>query len=292
MPKDRRSRSVSFDRASPFPSRSSNCRSPLPVASDFQKWDEIRCPVCMEHPHNAVLLLCASHDKGCRPFMCDTSYRHSNCLDQYRKPKLSCPLCRGVVSGSKVVEAARKHMNTKARSCSSESCGFAGAYSELRKHARTEHPLVRPSEADPERERDWRRLEQQRDLGDLFSTMQSAFGGEEDDYAFLADGGEFGGLLPFPTITFFLVLRFRGTGGLSSSTGWSNGRRGSSRSSRSRRGMGRVLWGESIVESEAGGRDRSDADDGEDVPSPSRRRQRRTRRQLTMVDDDDENIIM
>lgn len=207
-------------------------------------------------------------------------------------------------------------MNTKARSCSTESCGFSGAYGDLRKHARTDHPLVRPSEADPERERDWRRLEQQRDLGDLFSTMQSALGGEEDGFAFLADGGEFGGLIPFPTITFFLVLRFRGTGGLSRSTGWSNGRRGSSRSLRSRRGRGRVLWGESIVEAEAGGRDRSDADDGDDVddydyvddedddnddndddgggeevPSASRRRQRRTRRQLRMVDDDGDIIL-
>ncbi|XP_020593387.1 uncharacterized protein LOC110034959 [Phalaenopsis equestris] len=336
MPKERRSRSVSFDRPSPFPSRSTNHLrhsplpsssrnppgSPRPAAADFQQWDEIRCPVCMEHPHNAVLLLCASHEKGCRPFMCDTSYRHSNCLDQYRKaikaslpadskPNLSCPLCRGVVSGSKVVEAARKHMNSKERSCSTETCGFSGAYSELRKHARTEHPLERPSEADPERERDWRRLEQQRDLGDLFSTMQSTLGGEEDGFAVLSDGGDFGGLLPFPTITFFLVLRFRGTGGLSSSVGWSNGRRGSSRSSRSwRRRVGRVLWGESIVDAELDGRDRSDGDDGDDVdddydygldehgaidgnddngggeeaPSGSRRRQRQTRRHLRMDD--------
>lgn len=204
-------------------------------------------------------------------------------------------------------------MNAKARSCSTESCGFFGAYSELRKHARTEHPLVRPSEADPERERDWRRLEQQRDLGDLFSTMQSALGGEEDGFTFLADGGDFGGLFPFPsTITFFLVLRFRGTRGLSSSAEWSNGRRGSSRSSRSWRRRGRVLWGESIVEAEAGGRVRSDHDDGDDidndydqyddedngndgnddggggeqVSNASRQRQRRTRRQLRMVDDD------
>ncbi|KAK8962348.1 hypothetical protein KSP40_PGU006714 [Platanthera guangdongensis] len=259
MPKERRSRSVSFDRASPLPSRSSSRRrnsplpsssrnpprSPRPAANDVKEWDETRCPVCMDHPHNAVLLHCTSHEKGCRPFMCDTSYRHSNCLDQYRKaldvsmdetpeaskPRLSCPLCRGIVSGWKVVEAARKHMNAKARSCSTESCGFMGAYSEIRKHARTEHPLIRPSETDPGRQRDWRRLEQQRDLGDLFSTMQSVLGGEDDGLTFLADGGEFGSLIPLPSITLFLVLRFRGTGGLGSSTGWSSARRGSSRSS-------------------------------------------------------------
>ncbi|XP_073390889.1 uncharacterized protein [Physcomitrium patens] len=50
-----------------------------------KEWEEATCPVCMEHPHNAVLLICSSYAKGCRPYMCDTSYRHSNCLDQYRK---------------------------------------------------------------------------------------------------------------------------------------------------------------------------------------------------------------
>ncbi|KAG0484781.1 hypothetical protein HPP92_008860 [Vanilla planifolia] len=219
MPKDRRSRSVSFDRSSPFTSGSFKRRrcSPHPFSSssasgvsspsintphsvalaskDLEKWDEVRCPVCMEHPHNAVLLVCTSHDKGCRPFMCDTSYRHSNCLDQYRKSfdgvaeaeieveskvELSCPLCRGVVSGWKVIEPARKYMNTKARSCSTESCRFVGVYRELRRHARMVHPLVRPSAANPERQRDWRRIERQRDIGDLFSSMQSALVGGED----------------------------------------------------------------------------------------------------------------
>ncbi|KAL8170203.1 hypothetical protein V2J09_022007 [Rumex salicifolius] len=53
-----------------------------------KEWDEASCPICMEHPHNAVLLLCSSHEKGCRPYICDTSYRHSNCLDRYRKLKM------------------------------------------------------------------------------------------------------------------------------------------------------------------------------------------------------------
>ncbi|KAE8730599.1 hypothetical protein F3Y22_tig00002919pilonHSYRG00229 [Hibiscus syriacus] len=47
--------------------------------------DEVSCPICMEHPHNAVLLLCSSHEKGCRSYICDTSYRHSNCLDRFKK---------------------------------------------------------------------------------------------------------------------------------------------------------------------------------------------------------------
>ncbi|VFQ86300.1 unnamed protein product [Cuscuta campestris] len=51
----------------------------------YKEWDEASCPICMDHPHNAVLLLCSSHDKGCRSYICDTSYRHSNCLDRFKK---------------------------------------------------------------------------------------------------------------------------------------------------------------------------------------------------------------
>lgn len=47
--------------------------------------DEVSCSICMDHPHNAVLLLCSSHEKGCRSYICDTSYRHSNCLDRFKK---------------------------------------------------------------------------------------------------------------------------------------------------------------------------------------------------------------
>ncbi|KAG0493999.1 hypothetical protein HPP92_004993 [Vanilla planifolia] len=285
MPKSRRSRSVSVDRRSPFPCRSlkrrrysppatpapatassssrNPPRSPALVTKGVKEWDDVRCAVCMEHPHNAVLLICASHDKGCRPFMCDTSYRHSNCLDQYRKScdaaavesaeskdKLSCPLCRGIVSGWKVVDSARKYMNAKSRSCSTESCGFAGAYCELRKHARMVHPLVRPSEADPERQKDWRRMEQQRDLGDLFSTMQSAFGGDDEGLGFVGGDEAVGNYLSFPSFTFLLVLRLQGSGRLSGSRR-SSGRRGSSRSTRSHRGRAVSHWGESIRDTEA-----------------------------------------
>ncbi|CAM8888907.1 unnamed protein product [Rhodiola kirilowii] len=52
--------------------------------------DEALCPICMDHPHNAVLLLCSAHEKGCRSFICDTSYRHSNCLDRFKKLSVNC----------------------------------------------------------------------------------------------------------------------------------------------------------------------------------------------------------
>ncbi|KAG6670928.1 hypothetical protein I3843_Q027500 [Carya illinoinensis] len=55
------------------------------ICALHKELDEVLCPICMDHPHNAVLLLCSSHDKGCRSYICDTSYRHSNCLDRYKK---------------------------------------------------------------------------------------------------------------------------------------------------------------------------------------------------------------
>lgn len=54
-----------------------------------KEWDEASCPICMDHPHNAVLLVCNSHDKGCRSYICDTSYRHSNCLDRFKKLRVN-----------------------------------------------------------------------------------------------------------------------------------------------------------------------------------------------------------
>ncbi|KAL6614928.1 hypothetical protein ACP70R_037198 [Stipagrostis hirtigluma subsp. patula] len=224
MPKDRSSRVAAYEtrrrsRASPYlsshgrgscsrRSEESSAAATAAAAKQAAEWEEVRCPVCMDHPHNAVLLVCSSHEKGCRPFLCDTSARHSNCLDQYRKAskesskdsvavstaaaecsecqqvKLSCPLCRGPVSDCVKDYDARKYMNAKVRACTMESCEFRGAYHELRKHARVEHPAARPMEVDPERQRDWRRMEQQRDFGDLISMLRSGFGSGIDD-----DGG-------------------------------------------------------------------------------------------------------
>ncbi|KAL0910273.1 hypothetical protein M5K25_021237 [Dendrobium thyrsiflorum] len=337
MPKDRKSRSVSFDRNSPFRFSDSRCLSPspsysateegssssssasgipnrsvVPADKDLKEWDEVRCPVCMEQPHNSVLLICSSHDKGCRPFMCDTSYRHSNCLDQYRKAcdasaleteggslaKLSCPLCRGVVSDWKVVQTARKYLNTKVRNCSTESCGFSGAYGELRKHARTEHPFVRPSEADSERQQDWQRMELQRDIGDFVSSIESSIGEWDESLGFHAEDREFGGIFPMPSIGFFLILSFRGSGDLSRNTGRVSVRRGSSWSSRGQRGRARVLSGEAFSEAEASGRfqrnaeDAGDDDAGHEEPlDASRQTQRQTHGQLRMLEDDEDGTI-
>lgn len=176
---------------------------------DNKDWEDVTCSVCMEYPHNAVLLLCSSHDKGCRPYMCGTSFRHSNCLDQYKKAytkvvstnlhssadnpiviqdsgmaventevaELACPLCRGQVKGWTVVEPAREYMNAKKRSCMHDDCSFIGNYKELRKHVKTEHPSARPREVDPALEQKWRRLERERERNDVISTITSTMPG-------------------------------------------------------------------------------------------------------------------
>ncbi|PSR84535.1 Zonadhesin like [Actinidia chinensis var. chinensis] len=322
MPKERRDRSVSSDRsrASPFPCSSSRLRQSLPKnppdsVENSKEWEEARCSVCMEHPHNAILLVCSSHEKGCRPYMCDTSYRHSNCFDQFRKSfaetsstepqhesttltsehstsaviaeatftnlqvasseegpnslhpiscedqvksKLLCPLCRGQINDWIVVESARCFMNAKARSCASETCNFSGTYKDLKKHARMEHPLVRPSEADPERQRNWRRMERQRDLGDLISTLQSSMGEDRSEDSILSfdDGG-------WLTV-FFLIRVFRPGNSLSSS--WSSTSRARAQVTVRRRST--RLLGETHEE-ETGSISRDDDNDSSDGGSAS-----------------------
>uniref|UniRef100_A0A1J3E7M8 DUF1644 domain-containing protein n=1 Tax=Noccaea caerulescens TaxID=107243 RepID=A0A1J3E7M8_NOCCA len=282
--------------------------------------DEVSCPVCMDHPHNAVLLLCSSHDKGCRSYICDTSYRHSNCLDRFKKPhsdspndpapeanesqnerssfhrvsggdseslrrrrrrrveeeeeeeeeeeqseesrNLKCPLCRGTVLGWKVVEEVRSYLDLKNRSCSRESCSFTGNYQDLRRHARRTHPSTRPSDTDPSRERAWRRLENQREYGDIVSAIRSAMPGAVvvGDYV-IENGDRFsgerettgngGGSDLWTTLVLFQMIGSLDNNGAPSGSG--NG--GGSRSHRSRAWRNhrrsssdrRYLWGENLL---------------------------------------------
>ncbi|WZY78781.1 hypothetical protein YC2023_025165 [Brassica napus] len=326
MPKERKQRSVSHERLRGSSLYCESSRALKPSEKQVKEWEEARCPVCMEHPHNGILLVCSSYDNGCRPYMCDTSHRHSNCFDQYRKaskqtptetegvvaevasevtvvnpregeaeaeqengkPKLTCPLCRGNIKEWVVDEPARCFMNAKRRSCSSETCEFSGTYSDLRKHARLLHPGVRPSEADPERQRSWRRLERQRDLGDLLSTLQSSFAGGEgrsnndDEIMSFDDGG-------WLTV-FFLIRVFRpeSSGARSGSSSWSGTSRARSQVGVRRRSS--RLWGESY-DGETGTSRR----DGENNNNPSSDEQesgtqrRRVRRRFYIDDDDDDD---
>ncbi|KAK8581716.1 hypothetical protein V6N13_144726 [Hibiscus sabdariffa] len=325
MPKERRDRSLSSDRCkrSPFSCHQSSPKFPYETEENLKEWEDARCPVCMEHPHNAILLVCSSHEKGCRPYMCDTSYRHSNCFDQFCKSfsdsscttlqdnqqegtplvttdatatsesnvselqeerteegpstpstvscekqvlsKLVCPLCRGEIKDCVVVEPARHFMNAKCRSCSSETCNFTGSYKDLRKHARLEHPSVRPSEADPERQRNWRRLERQRDLGDLLSTLQSSFGEERaDDSIIPIDDGSW--------LTVFFLIRVFQPGSSPRSSSWSGTSRARAQLRIRRRST--RLWGESY-DGETGSTRDEDNESSDSESFPRRRRVRR-----------------
>ncbi|XP_020084033.1 uncharacterized protein LOC109707285 isoform X1 [Ananas comosus] len=333
-------------------------------AALHKEWDETLCPICMDHPHNAVLLICASHDNGCRSYICDTSYRHSNCLDRFKKLKLNnrnsssqssssllqnsgdgslptltnnsvdthedhnheantlfsslglsgeleenssnqitrrssevqgegsicesnflkCPLCRGEVKGWMIISEARQYLDQKSRACSRESCAFSGNYRELRRHARRVHPTTRPAEVDPSRQRAWRRLEHQREYGDILSAIRSAMPGAIVFGDYIIENGD-GGLSvndrdssqsgegsngPWWT-TFFLFHMINNSPirpleeARSSSRAWRTHRRS---------GRHRHLWGENLL----GLQDDDDDDDGdeddedEDMLIPRRRR--------------------
>lgn len=221
-------------RSAPYPLRCNHdvledlhqkkCSKALPK----KDWEDATCSVCMEYPHNAVLLLCSSHDKGCHPYMCGTSFRHSNCLDQYKKAytkvvssshglslhgsvnnpvdlpdsdlavgkcevtELACPLCRGQVKGWTVVEPAREFLNAKKRSCMQDGCSFVGNYKELRKHVKAEHPMARPREVDPILEQKWSRLERQRERDDVVSTIRSTTPGAMFFGDYVIEGNNYG----------------------------------------------------------------------------------------------------
>lgn len=162
-------------------------------------WDDVTCPICLDFPHNGVLLLCSSYEKGCRAFVCDTDHMHSNCLDRFKhaygmmststsdvilatnsQPNVpedngrpSCPLCRGEVTGWIVVDKARLHLDEKKRCCEEEQCMFKGTYLELQEHAKVEHPHSRPSKIDPARQLDWENFQQSAEIIDVLSTIHS-----------------------------------------------------------------------------------------------------------------------
>ncbi|KAF8074326.1 hypothetical protein N665_1113s0007 [Sinapis alba] len=159
-------------------------------------WDDLVCPICLDSPHNGVLLQCSSYDNGCRAFVCNTDHLHSNCLDRFitacgttdpppppdepprskileESCKPLCPLCRGEVTGWVVVEEARLRLDEKQRCCEEERCRFMGTYMELRKHAQSEHPDSRPSKIDPARKLDWENFQQSSEIIDVLSTIHS-----------------------------------------------------------------------------------------------------------------------
>lgn len=162
--------------------------------------------------------------------MCGTSYRYSNCLDQYKKAytkvklpnqqgqstrssregvtapllcpdwveekceltELACPLCRGQVKGWTVVEPARRFLNAKKRNCMQDDCSFVGNYKDMKKHVKMEHPSARPREKDPLLEQKWRRLEVEREREDVMSTIRSSMPGAVVFGDYVIEGSPFG----------------------------------------------------------------------------------------------------
>lgn len=206
-----RARPYKFASSSKRVVRRSVFANPCPKVTEKNDWADAVCSVCMECPHNAVLLLCSSHDKGCRPYMCGTSFRYSNCLDQYKKASakltpshqqvvnskrevenLKCPLCRGQVKGWTIVKPARDDLNLKKRSCMQEGCSFSGAFKELRKHMKKDHPCAQPREVDPDVEQEWRRFEVEQDRNDVISTIRSTMPGATVFGDYVIERGAYG----------------------------------------------------------------------------------------------------
>lgn len=160
-------------------------QEPTFAATEKCAWTDATCPVCMEFPHNAVLLLCSSHDSGCRPYICATNFQLSNCFDQLVEScrnessedpdsiELACPLCRGVVKGYTLVEPAREQLNQKRRSCMQDGCLYMGTYTELCKHVKKKHPSANPRVVDPVHAFRWKRLLFRSSLQDMICSTSS-----------------------------------------------------------------------------------------------------------------------
>lgn len=179
------------------------CSNKMEEFQLYTKLDDVTCPICLDFPHNGVLLQCSSYDKGCRPFVCDTDHLHSNCLDRFKQVygnlsgsqsplrsdatssesmnstisdgsrKPTCPLCRGEVTGWVVIDDVRRKLDGKIRSCEEEKCTYKGTYMELQKHAQLEHPHSCPSKIDPARQLDWENFQQSSEIIDVLSTIHS-----------------------------------------------------------------------------------------------------------------------
>ncbi|KAK3130205.1 hypothetical protein QOZ80_6BG0490360 [Eleusine coracana subsp. coracana] len=157
----------------------------ISAATEKYAWTDAICPVCMEIPHDAVLLLCSSHDNGCRPFICATNFQFSNCLDQLvescknvssKDPdsvEFPCPLCRGAVKGYTLVEPAREQLNQKSRSCMHDGCSYMGTYRKLCRHVRKKHRSGNPRVVDPQHAFRWNRLLFRTSLQDIMCSTSS-----------------------------------------------------------------------------------------------------------------------
>ncbi|OEL28903.1 hypothetical protein BAE44_0010078 [Dichanthelium oligosanthes] len=90
----------------------------LDIQLDKSWMEDVTCPICLDYPHNAVLLRCTSYEKGCRPFVCDTDQTRSNCLERFKgayELPANVKVSSGDVIGWIVIGEARMHLNQKKR---------------------------------------------------------------------------------------------------------------------------------------------------------------------------------
>ncbi|TVU29603.1 hypothetical protein EJB05_21177, partial [Eragrostis curvula] len=189
------------------------------LTTEKKEWKGATCPVCLEHPHDAVLLLCTSHHKGCRPYMCGTDYHHSNCLEHfkeaYAKEKLALDSSAESAPGHPLTPntelASSRHVRWNLRvlsavemlkdglwlnllvrrTCIHDGCSFIGSYKELCKHVKSKHPSAKPREVDPAVADEWKKFECEREREDAISTIRSMNPGAVimGDYVLELNGG-------------------------------------------------------------------------------------------------------
>ena len=127
----------------------SEARQEMEVEGDqvATKWEDTLCPICLETPHNASLLICSSRQNGfpCKAVLCDTSYNTSLNIflhgEEFQVGHFRCPLCREeILSVERLESEAQLLLNSKPRPCP-HGCDFMGSYHDIDDHVATMHSL-------------------------------------------------------------------------------------------------------------------------------------------------------
>ncbi|KAJ6730428.1 hypothetical protein OIU85_021242 [Salix viminalis] len=156
--------------------KSCHLKKKHPKASEKKDWESATCSICLEHPHNAVLLLCFSYKKGCRPYMCATSRRFSNCLEQYKKAYTKITPTEGVQQENNSMDHSRLtlHVEPAYERVEVPELLCPLCRSQLRKHVKEKHPMAQPRAVDPILKEKWKKLECERERNDVISTIMSS----------------------------------------------------------------------------------------------------------------------
>ncbi|KAE9460291.1 hypothetical protein C3L33_07807, partial [Rhododendron williamsianum] len=144
----------------------------LCIMEDVQhetSWEDVVCPICLDFPHNGVLLQCSSYEKGCRPFVCDTDHLHSNCLDRFKT-------AYGMSSGSRspsTSEATSLESMDPIRQSQVTNHLVLYVEEKLQGTCSTRTPHACPSKVDPARQLDWENFQQSSEIIDVLNTIHA-----------------------------------------------------------------------------------------------------------------------